>query len=99
MLFAFFYIVVVSWSVWYLFASIGIDGFEWEHCDHDYNTAECYAVGSNATLTNATNQMGRSSIEEYWERYVLGADGRDWYNFVSTREVSYNSQINARCFH
>ena len=27
--------------------------------------------------------VGKSSVEQYWERYVLGSGGRDWNDFVS----------------
>ena len=78
LLFAFFYIVVVSWSVWYLAASIGFR-LEWAYCGHDYNTDDCYEIAANAS----TGAVGKSSVEQYWERYVLGSDGRDWDDFVS----------------
>lgn len=83
LLFAFFYIVVVSWSVWYLIASVGLR-LEWAHCGHDYNTDDCYEISDlgNATST-AANASNSSSVEEYWERYVQGSQDKDWYHFVS----------------
>ena len=81
LLFAFFYIVVVSWSVWYLAASIGFR-LEWAYCGHDYNTDDCYEIATNTSVSTGAT-VGKSSVEQYWERYVLGSDGRDWDNFVS----------------
>ncbi|XP_059094380.1 sodium- and chloride-dependent glycine transporter 2-like [Tigriopus californicus] len=76
-LFTFFYIVVVSWSIWYLFASLGTS-LDWSTCDQYYNLPTCVPVHGNATtITNAT-----ASVEEYWERYVLGFDQVDsWTHF------------------
>ena len=85
LLFAFFYIVVVSWSVWYLAASIGLD-LEWAHCGHEYNTDDCYEIA-----TNSTGAVGKSSAEQYWERYVLGSEGRGWEDFVSEINQSFRA--------
>ena len=41
MLFSFFYMVVVSWSLWYLFASM-TTSLEWAECGHAYNTPDCF---------------------------------------------------------
>ena len=84
LLFAFFYIVVVSWSVWYLAASVGLR-LEWAYCGHEYNTDDCYEIDANATVrtTGDAAVVGKSSVEQYWERYVLGSNGRDWDDFVS----------------
>ena len=84
LLFAFFYIVVVSWSVWYLAASVGLR-LEWAYCGHEYNTDDCYEIDANATVrtTGDAAAVGKSSVEQYWERYVLGSNGRDWDDFVS----------------
>ena len=42
-LLSFFYNVVVSWSIWYFFASLMSYPLEWATCDHDYNTPKCYS--------------------------------------------------------
>jgi len=130
-LFSFFYMVVVSWSLWYLMASIDWSGkLEWSKCNHPYNTPDCFtreqmdecrANGTflyNQTCTdivnvchsvNATvsknpnwtanacadptgqlitvdNILSRSSsVEEYWQRYVLGQTGFTWDNFGTPR--------------
>jgi hypothetical protein len=38
---AFFYNVVVSWSIWYTVATLL--GMDWEHCGHWYNTDTCWS--------------------------------------------------------
>lgn len=78
-LFTFFYIVVVSWSIWYLFASIGTS-LDWATCDQYYNLPTCVPVNGNVTAIS----NGTASVEEYWERYVLGSNQVDsWAHFVS----------------
>ena len=42
-LLSFFYNVVVSWSIWYFFASISSFPLEWSTCNHDYNSVNCYS--------------------------------------------------------
>ena len=73
-----------SWSVWYLAASVGLR-LEWAYCGHEYNTDDCYEIDANATVRTAGDAaaVGKSSVEQYWERYVLGSNGRDWDDFVS----------------
>ena len=83
LLFSFFYIVVVSWSLWYLLVSFTTH-LEWANCDHEYNTVDCFA---NRDDLNDTVKMEDntpvSSAEEYWSRNVLGMQGKTWDNFVS----------------
>ena len=88
LLLAFFYNVVVSWSLWYLtvsVASLVLPGYrlEWAYCDHDYNTACCSNDSSSGSCGNATV----SSVEEYWERNILAHQGYDWANFVSASNI------------
>ena len=86
MLFAFFYIVVVSWAMWYLFASLSLS-LNWATCDHDYNSANCVALDGSHGFDREGNVTytaeSVSAVEEYWKRYVLDADGRSWDNYVS----------------
>ncbi len=79
-LFSFFYIVVVSWALWYLIASFH-SPLEWGHCNHEYNSPHCFAAldDSNGTLSKESV----AAAEEYWQRHVLDAQGRDWTNYVS----------------
>ena len=73
LLFAFFYNVVVSWSMWYLFASFQ-STLPWSNCNHDYNSQDC--------------NVNVSPAQEYWNNNVLGAVNKDWSNFVSTDRSS-----------
>ena len=77
-LFSFFYIVVVSWALWYLVASLA-SPLPWSTCNHDYNTDDCYSPVEDRTPGNANST---SSAEEYWMRNVLAADQGSWDNFV-----------------
>ena len=73
--FAFFYIVVVSWALWFLLASFQTS-LAWGRCDNDFNTDKCQI--ENGTLSsNVSNTSDLvPSTEEYWNYYVLGS-GQD----------------------
>ena len=71
---AFYYNVVVSWSIWYLAASLS-PRLEWAHCGHWYNSPSC-----SSHLTTAP--------AEYYERYVLGNRGHSWHDFGHLRPQS-----------
>ena len=116
-LLAFFYNVVVSWSLWYLgvsFLSFMIPEFrlEWAYCGHSYNTESCHSnlddkicaptidnftaavntakeiIALNGTCS-APNQVNvTSSVEEYWNREILGHVGHDWSHFVRNHSFS-----------
>ena len=116
-LLAFFYNVVVSWSLWYLgvsFLSFIIPEFrlEWAYCGHSYNTESCHSnlddqicaptvdnftaavntakeiIALNGTCS-APNQVNvTSSVEEYWNREILGHVGHDWSHFVRNHSFS-----------
>ena len=82
--FAFFYIVVVSWALWYLLASFEPD-LAWGRCDNDFNTHICHAAASDSRDFNSSEIQLRSSTEEYWNHFVLGVEASG--NFV--RKISY----------
>eukprot|EP00093_Oithona_nana_P002458 02458.XXX_40626_42825_1 [CDS] Oithona nana genome sequencing. len=100
-LLAFFYNVVVSWSLWYLavsFSSLLLPGtrLEWEYCDHPYNTKCCRSTvneSSSAMHCEASNMT--SSVEEYWDRYVLSHVGHDWTSYGTPRFYSALSLVGA----
>merc|ERR1719232_1261172 len=122
---AFYYNVVVSWSIWYLVSSLGTS-LEWERCGHWYNTDQCWSHQDSqhcqdqglVLYNNTCHQLDHvcaqfslsginreaelcgnssyqveldhliprsSSSSEYYERYVLGNRGHDWFNFGSVR--------------
>ena len=63
---------------------------EWAHCDHYYNSKSCYDANTPMGLDpafqchpNATECQLTSSVEELWDRHVLGHLGYDWTNFVT----------------
>ena len=107
-LLAFFYNVVVSWSLWYLgvsFLSFIIPAefrLEWAYCGHSYNTESCHSnledqicastvadnfttkeiIALNGTCLTLNQANVTSSVEEYWNREILGHVGHDWSHFV-----------------
>ena len=85
LLFSFFYIIVVSWSVWYLFASFTLTSLPWSTCGHDFNTPDC---GQGVVDDQVSSEVVESS-QEYWKRHVLGAVDKDWSHFVSDFVIIY----------
>ena len=46
-----YYIMIIAWAVWYLFASlVHVTDLPWQYCDHDFNTKFC------ATLLHPVNE-------------------------------------------
>lgn len=80
-----FYIVVLAWAMYYIYASIAYDDVPWRKCDnpwnsilckseyeiaHDYN--ECAKTALKPEIqcfVNTTNL--KSPVSEFWERNVL----------------------------
>ena len=92
-LLAFFYNVVVSWSLWYLTVSISSlllpdSRLEWEYCDHAFNTKCCLSTTKmNESMIPCEPSNITTSVEEYWDRYVLSHIGYDWANYVSMKKT------------
>ena len=81
LIFSFFYIVVVSWSIWYLVASItNLNDLPWTRCDQDYNSNICWEKNNSAIAS-----------QEYWSFHVLGQRGQNWDNFVSNCDGKHYS--------
>ena len=94
-LLAFFYNVVVSWSLWYLTVSISSlllpdSRLEWEYCDHAFNTKCCLSTTKmNESMIPCEPSNITTSVEEYWDRYVLSHIGYDWANYVSMKKLFF----------
>ncbi|XP_071959803.1 sodium- and chloride-dependent GABA transporter 2-like [Antedon mediterranea] len=76
-----YYIIIVSWSLFYLFASFQSE-LPWGECGNSWNTAYCNAISKqndtagtgyfrswNDTLYPV--ELGESPAQQYWERRVL----------------------------
>ena len=97
-LLSFFYVVVVSWSLWYLSASL-FDPLEWGRCGHWYNTPLCVGADVNLTSPGLSGEetegwfaSSTSSVEEYWTRNVLEMQGKDWSNYVGL-SLTFSSSV------
>lgn len=66
-----YYIVIVSWIIFYLVSSLTLHDLPWEHCGSPWNTGRCHEYDG----TNFTNRSYVTPVQEYWERRVLQISG------------------------
>ena len=70
-----YYIVVLAWALYYLFASISAastgSDLPWATCGNDWNTPDCFSVASCEGAGNGTAcNGGKGSVDaavEFWE--------------------------------
>uniref|UniRef100_A0A131XBQ1 Transporter n=1 Tax=Hyalomma excavatum TaxID=257692 RepID=A0A131XBQ1_9ACAR len=61
-----YYIIVVAWIMFYLFASF-TSNLPWQECGNYWNTEHCREPNG----TNLANTSFTTPVQEYWERRVL----------------------------
>lgn len=80
-----FYIVVLSWAMYYIYASLAYDDLPWRNCNHEWNTPVCkseYEIADDYNECAKTalrpdvqcyiNTTGlKSPVTEFWEHNVL----------------------------
>lgn len=80
-----FYIVVLSWAMYYVYASVAYDDVPWRSCDNSWNTLvcrseyelareyrDCAATAQDVTKECYVNTTGHTSpVNEFWNRQVL----------------------------
>jgi SNF family Na+-dependent transporter len=59
----FYYNVVISWGVYYLFGSF-VKHLPWSSCGNIWNTKDCYEINSllNQNKTSTIGQFGNNSL-------------------------------------
>ncbi|XP_077487658.1 sodium- and chloride-dependent GABA transporter 1-like isoform X1 [Amblyomma americanum] len=62
-----YYIIVVAWIIFYLFASFTSE-LPWQGCGNHWNTDRC----REPNATSPINSSFTTPVTEYWERRVLG---------------------------
>ena len=84
-----FYIIVLAWALYYIYAAISYDDVPWRSCNNDWNSPKCkseyeLAADYNRCAMTAVrpelqcyvNTTGlRSPVLEFWERNVLQMTG------------------------
>ncbi|GAB0092575.1 Transporter [Sergentomyia squamirostris] len=66
-----YYMVIVSWILFYLFASFTSD-LSWGHCNHDYNTHKCFSSLEDAVCKENNSNAPTDLI--YWNRTCTSID-------------------------
>merc|ERR1719391_1455334 len=59
--FAFYFIVVTSWSIWYLAASLDPSGLPWIRCGKDFSTASCWSNLDQEACNNYNNNNNNTA--------------------------------------
>ncbi|XP_029309657.1 sodium- and chloride-dependent GABA transporter 2-like [Cottoperca gobio] len=66
-----YYIVILAWAFLYLFSSFHTV-LPWASCNNIWNTENCVDYGLNHSSNGFISQNATSSVEEFWQRRVLG---------------------------
>ncbi|XP_024922000.1 sodium- and chloride-dependent betaine transporter-like isoform X4 [Cynoglossus semilaevis] len=66
-----YYIVILAWGFFYLFSSFSSE-LPWVSCNNTWNTGNCVEFHINVSSTKNLSQTVTSSVEEFWQRKVLG---------------------------
>jgi len=61
--FAFYFIVVTSWSIWYLAASLDPAGLPWVRCGKEFNTPSCWSNLDQEACNNFTADNNNTTVE------------------------------------
>ncbi|XP_035490956.2 sodium- and chloride-dependent GABA transporter 2-like [Scophthalmus maximus] len=66
-----YYIVILAWGFFYLFSSFNTE-LPWASCNNTWNTGDCVDFRLNHSSTRHISPNETSSVEEFWQRRVLG---------------------------
>ncbi|XP_033506845.1 sodium- and chloride-dependent GABA transporter 2-like [Epinephelus lanceolatus] len=66
-----YYIIILAWAFLYLFSSFHTV-LPWASCNNTWNTEDCVDFRLNHSSNRHISQNASSSVEEYWQRRVLG---------------------------
>ncbi|XP_038128045.1 sodium- and chloride-dependent GABA transporter 3-like [Cyprinodon tularosa] len=69
-----YYIVILAWTFFYLFSSFQTV-LPWASCNNTWNTGSCIDGSHNISIHGHTNKTTTSSVNEFWQRRVLGLSG------------------------
>ncbi|XP_037642349.1 sodium- and chloride-dependent GABA transporter 2-like isoform X1 [Sebastes umbrosus] len=66
-----YYIVILAWAFLYLFSTFNTV-LPWASCNNTWNTVDCVDYRMNTSSYGHISQNATSSVEEFWQRRVLG---------------------------
>uniref|UniRef100_A0A3Q3VXQ5 Transporter n=1 Tax=Mola mola TaxID=94237 RepID=A0A3Q3VXQ5_MOLML len=69
-----YYIIILAWAFFYLFSSFHTV-LPWASCNNTWNTEDCVDYQQNYTSNGSISQTSTSSVQEFWQRRVLGLSG------------------------
>ncbi|KAJ3643224.1 hypothetical protein Zmor_025948 [Zophobas morio] len=83
-----YYCIIIAWTIFYLMSTFSyLPTLPWSGCGNWWNTENCFSSIENNTVINST--LRTTSVEEYFERRVLGITtgieeigGMQWGLFV-----------------
>ncbi|KAM3865997.1 sodium- and chloride-dependent GABA transporter 2-like [Diretmus argenteus] len=69
-----YYIVILAWAFLFLFSSFNTQ-LPWANCHNSWNTEDCTDYGQNRSSNGHILGNTTSSVEEFWQRRILGLSG------------------------
>ncbi|XP_028284357.1 sodium- and chloride-dependent GABA transporter 2-like isoform X2 [Parambassis ranga] len=66
-----YYVIILAWAFFYLFSSFHAE-LPWASCNNTWNTENCIDHSQNESFCGHVNENATSSVEEFWQRRVLG---------------------------
>uniref|UniRef100_A0A8C4ETS0 Transporter n=1 Tax=Dicentrarchus labrax TaxID=13489 RepID=A0A8C4ETS0_DICLA len=72
--YAMYYIVILAWASCYLFSTFHTI-LPWASCNNTWNTKDCVDYKLNHSSNGHISQNATSSVEEFWQRRILGLSG------------------------
>jgi len=95
--FAFYFIVVTSWSIWYLAASLDPSGLPWVRCSKDFNTATCWSTideedcNKFKSTANGSNNYDNNNSNTAFDNFASSFNNSD-------RTAQQSLFFNASCW-